>query len=260
MNWAAKSSLNDAELVSLHKSGDDEAFEILALRHIGKLGSVVCAALYRYAGRASAERKERMVYEALMKAGLNIEKCSRPELFAHWLFRIASNAVVDDCRRLGRSREVACSELCVREGDGNQYNQCPDPKYSRHGVLDIIGEAEEAERLVPFIRKILDSLPARQGRILTMRICDGLSNKDIAREVGVNERTVSSHLAQGRRALREIIVRLKPNEMQGSTGGHTRRSYRAVERGGAGSSSSLPRMQGFSARGRKTTTNNTDIS
>ena len=32
MNWAVKSSLSDAELVNLHKSGDDEAFEILALR------------------------------------------------------------------------------------------------------------------------------------------------------------------------------------------------------------------------------------
>ncbi len=235
----------DRWLVREFVNGNDEAFEVLADRYLNRLNAVVYSALFRYAGRASAERRERLVCDALVKAALNIAKCRRPDLLGRWLMRVAVNVVVDDCRRVGRSREFSYSQLRVSEDCADDYLDCADPNYSKGGVLDILCRAERAARLAPDIQALVEGLPEKQRNVVLMSLHDGMSNKEIAKLTGLNERTVSSHLAQGRKALRKFIDRLIPDEMQRGKETHTRRTYATAVKGSAGPPAALPRLPGL---------------
>ena len=239
----------DQWLVREYVDGGDEAFDVLAERYLGRLNAVVFSALFRYTGRAGVERRERLVCDALVKAALNIRQCRRPELFGRWLMRIAVNVVVDDCRKTGRRRERTCSQLRVGENGAEYRIDCADPHYPSGGVLDIICRAERAERLAPDIVALVECLPEKQRRVVLMRIRDGMSNKEIARLMGLDQRTVSSHLAQARKTLRQCIDRLNPDEMQRSEETDRRRSYALSSKGAGGASASLSRLPRVPARG-----------
>jgi RNA polymerase sigma factor (sigma-70 family) len=233
----------DVELVELFRAGDDYAFELLARRHMGRLNAAVCAALYRCTGRVDAERRDRIAQDALVKAALNIALCRSAEKFGKWLARIAANAVIDDCRAILRAKEVAGSQLADLESGLGAYEQCPDPRYPAGGLLELMSRAEEAARWAPLVHRLMSALPAKKRTIAEMSLRDGLSNQEIARMTGLNEHTVSSHLAQARTALRKIFGGFNNDEMQRRTKGNARRAYRPALHGSCGAPSHLPHLQ-----------------
>ena len=151
--------------------------------------------------------------------------------------------MVDDCRRVGRSREFNYSQLRVSEGCADGYYNCADPNYPKGGILDLLCLAEKAARLAPDIKALVEELPKKQRKVVLMSLRDGMSNKEIAKMTGLNERTVSSHLAQGRKTLRKFIDRLIPDELQRRKQTHTRRTYAASAKGSARAPATMPRMQ-----------------
>jgi len=70
-------------------------------------------------------------------------------------------------------------------------------------VQEAISRNEELEILTEAIQ----SLPRRCRQILTLRKIYGLSQKDIARELGISENTVESQIGIGSRKLNEFFDR-----------------------------------------------------
>lgn len=231
----------DAVLVRRFRRGDNSAYDALASRHLSAVNAVVCRALYERRGRVDPEARDRLVQEALIKACTRIGQCRQPDRFAQWLGRIAHRTVADDARRMIRSREVPASLL----QDSDEGGLWRDPRYGRHGVLGIVAEAEEVARLAPLVRRALQCLSAGQRRIVTLRYREGMKNKEIARKTGLDEHTVSSHLCEGKKRIRQFLDRAESNGLQGPKDAAA--SGAARHRAGPGAPS------GAAARPQKTT-------
>jgi RNA polymerase sigma-70 factor (ECF subfamily) len=111
-----------------------------------------------------------------------------PGSFAAWLFRIARNRVLDE-----RTRQAHLTTV--------------DPLPDVHGralpdsAPDTEVEREEESRL---LRDLVRSLPPRRQEVIALKFFGGLRNLEIAEVMGVDQRTVASHLC---RALEELRSR-----------------------------------------------------
>lgn len=121
--------------------------------------------------------------------------------FAAWVFTIARNTIIDFYRHRGRTPQ----ELKLEEID-NQPLQNSDPYI-------LLIEREKCSEL----HDLLELLPARRREVITLKYFGGVRNLEIADVMGIDERTVASHLSRGLKDLYEAYVKkLKPRESDGN--------------------------------------------
>jgi RNA polymerase sigma-70 factor (ECF subfamily) len=106
--------------------------------------------------------------------------------FAAWLFRIAHNRVAD----YGRQQKRAGPVLEMGDSPAEWADQAPLPE-------DALAQQEAFEQM----RALIATLSPRRQEVITLRFYGGLRNFEIARVLGLNERTVAAHLS---RALRDL--------------------------------------------------------
>lgn len=102
---------------------------------------------------------------------------------AAWLFRIARNRVADFYR--GNPRQPMPIDSL-----GSHRDSAPLPE----------DELLRQERLVR-LQQLLNTLSSRQQEIITLKFFGQLRNQQIAQILGIDERTVASHLCRGIREL-----------------------------------------------------------
>ncbi|QPC82006.1 sigma-70 family RNA polymerase sigma factor [Phototrophicus methaneseepsis] len=115
-----------------------------------------------------------------------------PGSFAGWLFRIASNEVAQFYRNQHRSSNVPLDEL----PDLPSHALTPD---------DVISRKELFKQLHAQIQ----TLSPRRQEVVTLRFFAGLRNQEIAVVLGLDERTVASHLV---RALNDLKHKFALND------------------------------------------------
>jgi RNA polymerase sigma factor (sigma-70 family) len=120
---------------------------------------------------------------------------ARKGAFSTWLFRIAHNTWVNYYKRRRRRRSQQ-----VDLGDGLEDMVADDPT-PEQAVL----QQEEAAQLL----RCLSRLSLRQQEVLSLRFAGRLKNREIARVLRMNERTVSVTIL---RALRKLRQQLAENE------------------------------------------------
>lgn len=112
----------------------------------------------------------------------------RNESFGGWLYRVASNAVVDHVRRDRRY-------LPLPDGD--------DAEEPTDGATEAFAAAL-ADR--DELRRALLRLPERHRELLVLKFYDDLDNADIADLVGCSRETLAVRLHRALRALRAVIA------------------------------------------------------
>ncbi|HMQ56537.1 MAG TPA: sigma-70 family RNA polymerase sigma factor [Anaerolineae bacterium] len=109
--------------------------------------------------------------------------------FAAWLFRLAHNRVADFFRRSrAQTRPIPLEEL---------------PDIAAHEALP--GEALLRKELFEQLRSLLETLSPRRQEIISLKFFGGLRNRDIAELLGLDERTVASHLSRGLAELQQKV-------------------------------------------------------
>ena len=106
--------------------------------------------------------------------------------FAAWLFRIAHNLVVDYARqrkRVGLPLETEGSQM-------EWADPAPLPE-------DALAQQEAFQHM----RALIATLSPRRQEVIALRFYAGLRNSEIARVLGLDERTVAAHLC---RALQDL--------------------------------------------------------
>jgi RNA polymerase sigma-70 factor (ECF subfamily) len=104
-----------------------------------------------------------------------------PGSFAAWLFRIAHNRVLTESAKHRHLADLDPDAVTGRRA--SLVDQSPEAT---------LEQAEDAQ----LIRRLIQSLSPRRQEVVTLRFFGGLRNREIAQVLGLDERTVASHLCR----------------------------------------------------------------
>ena len=140
------------------------------------------AALYRYLVRLTGDcdAAADAAQEAFVKL---LERAPAGKLRRAWLYKVATNAALQDARTRGRRRNLLARVL-PGEGDATRPPAAAAP-------LDVL-EADERRRAV---RAALDALSTRDRTVLLMRE-EGFTHQEIAAAVGTTTGSVGTMIAR----------------------------------------------------------------
>jgi RNA polymerase sigma-70 factor (ECF subfamily) len=139
--------------------------------------------VYAYIVRRVCDRSEAqdLTSEVFHQALANLRHFEwRGVPFAAWLYRIASNAIVDHAKRLAREQTGSPTD---------------------HADETDLEEIEQRAQLFRFVR----DLPPDQRRVVEMRFAEQRSIRDIAQELGRSEGAVKQLQFRGLQSLRDRI-------------------------------------------------------
>lgn len=173
------------ELVRAAAGGDEDAFAQLVALHEKKV--------YNLALRMCGDPEDAWdaAQEAFLSAWRGLPSFRGEAGFSTWLYRLASNAAIDQLRRNRRQRE----EDSLDAGEMDAPDQSPGPQ-----------EAAEGSELQRAVADGLASLSEDHRRILLLREYQQLSYDEIAQTLDMDLGTVKSRISRARRALRKILL------------------------------------------------------
>ncbi len=199
-------SLTDAELLErfLARGGDgaEDAFAALVHRH-GPTVLGVCRRMLPDSNDAEDAFQATFVVLARRAAAIG-----RREKLANWLYGVAVRASREARRRNARARAAERRMMDVSRVESEP--------------------AEDRDDLLPMLDEELNRLPDRYRAALVACELEGKSRREAAEQLGIPEGTLSTHLARGRKQLRERLLRRGIHLGAGPIAGLTRPIAEAV--------------------------------
>ena len=167
-------SLTDEELMKALSKGDQRAFDELYKRFYAQLLGYFKNMLW-----GDREKAEDMVHDIFAKIIKNPDYFDTNRSFRTWLFSVASNM----CKNEYKKQEV-------RKGTISGIDQFYS--ISDKGV-DVLNEVQMSHFGSQF-EKSMEELKSEHQEVFSLRHMDGLSIKEIAEVLEINEGTVKSRL------------------------------------------------------------------
>ena len=181
--------LNDAELITSYKKGNESAFSELLARHSTKVYTTILLIVKdRY-------KAEDLMQECFMKAINRISKGSYNEegKFGPWISRMAHNMAIDHFRKQKRNPTI------ILEDGSPVFNTM---EFTEESIESVQIEKDRNIRL----KELINELPETQREVLVMRHYSGLSFQEIAEETGVS---INTALGRMRYALINLRKKVK---------------------------------------------------
>ncbi|UCH32955.1 MAG: sigma-70 family RNA polymerase sigma factor [Armatimonadota bacterium] len=178
----------EALLIERCQNGDAVAFDRLVEQH----GQWVYNLAYRMIG--DRDEAQDVAQEAFVRAFRAIKKFRRGSSFSTWLYRVTTNACLDEIKR--RRRRPAPESALMSEDDRPPDPPDPGP--------DAAEEVEAIERR-ELIRRAIASLPVHYRLTLVLYELQGCSYDEVATITKTNVGTVKSRLNRARLALRQVL-------------------------------------------------------
>jgi RNA polymerase sigma-70 factor (ECF subfamily) len=192
------------------QGGDESAFVALAERYRREL-HVHC---YRMVG--SLEDAEDLVQDTLLRAWRSRTRFEGRSTFRAWLYRIATNACLDQLERRRPARRVLPPDI-VNASDPSVDPPGPsdlpwlDPYPER--LLEGLASSDEGPETAVVRKETIElsflaaiqHLPPRRRAVLILRDVLGWSAKDSAAALGLSVASVNSALQRARRTLRHHL-------------------------------------------------------
>ena len=191
-------SLEDSQLISLYKKGNEDAFATLLYRYKDRIFRFILSKV------RNKDLAEDIFQEAFIKVIKTIKSGSYNEegKFLPWAMRISHNLVIDYFRKASRNSFV--SESSSLNEDFNIFHTLSS---QNPNIEDQIINKERLSQMV----ELVNYLPDSQKRILNMRIFKDLSFKEIA---NIEEVSINTALGRMRYALINLRKLIKENGIQ----------------------------------------------
>lgn len=191
-------SLEDSQLISLYKKGNEDAFATLLYRYKDRIFRFILSKV------RNKDLAEDIFQEAFIKVIKTIKSGSYNEegKFLPWAMRISHNLVIDYFRKASRTSFV--SESSSLNEDFNIFHTLSS---QNPNIEDQITTKERLSQMV----ELINYLPDSQKRILNMRIFKDFSFKEIA---NIEEVSINTALGRMRYALINLRKLIKENGIQ----------------------------------------------
>jgi RNA polymerase sigma-70 factor (ECF subfamily) len=190
----------DESLVKETLAGSQASFQLLVERYQARM-----FALARHYTRNAAEVED-LVQDTFLKAYSRLDSFQHQSSFYTWLYRIATNTILDHMKRRGRSpvQSVEDPEVVPDAADGMRA--------SASGAARSIGPdaAMERSEIAKITHAVLEEIPDIFRTVLVMREFDDLSYQEIADVLGISIGTVESRLFRARARFKEKLLQLHP--------------------------------------------------
>jgi RNA polymerase sigma-70 factor (ECF subfamily) len=185
--------LSDYLLVERVKERDDpRAFDEIVRRHKNRIFSYVCRMTH------DAPDAEDLTQEVFLRAYQSIQRFRADSAIDTWLYRIATNLVIDRSRRVKRTPPT-WEPLPDEEEDA--LAAIPDPDRGRDPAATVqLGELQQQ------VRRAVGSLPPKLRGAVVLHDIEGLSCEEAAEALGCPVGTVKSRLFNGRNLLRRKLA------------------------------------------------------
>lgn len=185
----------EKELVKKAKKGSMEAFEQLVIEH----QTIVYNIIYRIMN--NPEDTYDLSQETFIKAYSNINQFNEESKFSTWLYRIATNASLDELRRRKGKETFSINQEIKGEDSQIVPQYIDDNKDIEKEVL----EKEQAE----IIEHALQELSKNHRVALVLRDIQGLSYDEISDVLEISLGTVKSRISRARRDMKKVIMQDK---------------------------------------------------
>jgi RNA polymerase sigma-70 factor (ECF subfamily) len=184
INPPAKEADSDFILVEQYLKGDNRAFETLFKKYQAPVFNIV----NRMVNSEEAYDITQDVFCCVLKALPTFRGESR---FSTWLYSIAKNACLNRIRHKRRSREDSLEAILEEHPQAEFADENTD-----------VEETVETHELQQIVNKVLETLPADQRIIITLRDFEQLSYEEIGTITGMSIQTVKSRLHRARQAFK----------------------------------------------------------
>lgn len=183
------------DLVERAKRGDTRAFEGLIAAYKDRI--------FNYASRMLNDpvEAEDIAQDTFIRAYQSLPRFRGAASFQTWLYRIASNLVIDHIRRKQRRQEGMTSlDAPVDTDEGQLVRELAD---ERRGPLELA----ESDAIQREVRWAIAQIPPKLRGVLVMYDIEGMSYQDIADVLGCPLGTVKSRLFNARAQLKDLLER-----------------------------------------------------
>lgn len=181
--------LSDEELMKLLSKGNQKAFDEIYLRYSDVLFGYFMKMLAR-----DKEKCEDMVHDLFAKIIRKPDYFNVNRSFRTWVFSVACNMCKNEYKRMS-----------VRKHVSNDF----EPTKSLQAESDTLKKVHESTFSESFY-KALNALDEKHKNVFALRHFEGLSMKDIAETLEINEGTVKSRLFYATKTLAKELKEFNP--------------------------------------------------
>lgn len=183
---------DDHQLVKQYVDGDEQAFEILLLRHKDRIFRSIYNKVRDY------DLAEDIFQEAFIKIiqTLKLGNYNEEGKFLPWSLRIAQNLVIDHFRKSGRVKMIN-----ENSSKSEEFTIFTVLKQEDANFLEAVSKSELEHQMI----HLLGYLPESQKEIIEKRIFQDLSFKEIADAEGISINTALGRMRYALINMRKMI-------------------------------------------------------
>lgn len=194
----------ESELIVRCQRADAEAWDTL----FDKYYAVVARFVFQLSGDFSHEDTEEICQETFVSVVRNLGSFQAKSAFQTWLLRIASNKAMDYRAKTTAAKRGGNALHVPLQGTNGTDELAIDPPSPRAGPDALLQHAET----FALVRQSLDRLDAPCREIIELRYYGDLGYAEIADELRLNPKTVSSRLSKCLDRLGAIAKQIFPQE------------------------------------------------
>lgn len=196
--------LNEIDLLDACRRGHSKAWDGLFDKYYG----VVARFVFQLSAEFSHEDTEEICQETFLSVVRSLESFRAKSAFQTWLLRIASNKAMDYRQKTKAAKRGGNAIHVSLDGAPDSDDPPIDPPSSRPGPDALLLNAETQQ----LVRQSLDRLGEACREIIELRYYGDLSYEEIATELRMNPKTVSSRLSKCLDQLGAIAKEIFPSE------------------------------------------------
>jgi RNA polymerase sigma-70 factor (ECF subfamily) len=197
-------AIDEVELIDQCRKGGRDAWDGL----FDKYYATVARFVFQLSADFSHEDTEEICQETFLAVVRNLKSFQAKSSFQTWLLRIATNKAMDFRQKTQATKRGGKITHISLQGTNHSEELSVDPPSGRLGPDALLQQAETCQ----LVRSALDQLGEPCREIIELRYYGDLSYAEIATELRLNPKTVSSRLSKCLDRLAAVAKEISPLE------------------------------------------------